>query len=97
MKKDFGLDELEPATDKKKYEDISIRTTILTKNNMIGLLSLKTAPIGGAICRIDPREGKPAIQIYSDPQQAEEWFIKSLKTSQENGWKIVYDGLPLHG
>jgi hypothetical protein len=97
MKKDCGLDNIKPTTSKKKYEDILIRTTILTKNDMIGLLSLKTAPFGGAICRVDPREAKPAIQVYSDPEQAEECFIRSLKTTRENGWKIVYDGLPLHG
>jgi hypothetical protein len=93
MKNDFGLDGIKPITDR----DNQIRIAILTKNNMIGLLSLRKVPIGGAICRIDPREAKPAVQIYNDPEQAEEWFVRSLKTSQENGWKIVYDGLPLHG
>lgn len=81
----------------EKQEKFSTRTAILTKNGMIGLLSLKTAPIGGMICRIDPRESKPASQFYNDPEKAEEWFLKSLKTSQKNGWRVVYDGLPLHG
>ncbi|MCX7639528.1 MAG: hypothetical protein N2Z23_03685 [Pyrinomonadaceae bacterium] len=79
------------------WEKVSVRTTILVKNNMIGLLGLKTAPIGGMICRIDPREPSPAIKVYNDPEAATEWFIKSLRTSQENGWRIVYDGLPLYG
>lgn len=78
-------------------KEINIRTTILTKNEMVGLLSLKTTPMGGVICRFDPREIQPAMQVYDDPEAAEEWFLKSLKTSQKNGWRVVYDGLPLHG
>jgi len=95
--KDEGTNWAETTQKMEKSGGVSIRTTILKKNNMIGLLSLKTAAIGGIICRYDPREPKPAMQVYDDPEKAEEWFIKSLKTSQQNGWRIVYDGLPLHG
>lgn len=88
---DFGDFEDEEET------EINMRTAVLSKNNMIALLCIKTAEQGGAICRVDPREDRPAVQLYDDPAKALEWFTKSLRTSKENGWQIVYDGLPLEG
>lgn len=84
------FDEFEP-------DDVQTRTAVLSKNNMIALLCVKTATEGGAICRVDPREAQPAVQIYDDPEKAMEWFNKSLRTSRKNGWQLVYDGLPLQG
>lgn len=84
------FDELDP-------EEVFVRTAVLSKNNMIALLCIKTAEQGGAICRVDPRESQPAVQVYDDPAKALEWFNKSLKTSRKNGWQVVYDGLPLQG
>ncbi len=84
------FDETEPS-------DVNVRTAVLSKNNMVALLCIKTADKGGAICRVDPREANPAVQIYDDPAKALEWFNKSLRTSKQNGWQIVYDGLPLQG
>lgn len=78
-------------------DEVQTRTAILSKNNMIALLCVKTANEGGAICRVDPREVQPAVQLYDDPVKAIEWFNKSLYTSRENGWSVVYDGLPLQG
>jgi len=80
-----------------ELEEIHTRTAVLAKNNMYALLCLKTAGQGGAICRVDPREERPAVQIYDDPEKALEWFTKSLRTSKKNGWQVVYDGLPLQG
>ena len=97
------LDELdfdefaEDEFDDDEFEEINIRTAVLSKNNMIALLCIKTAAEGAAICRVDPRENVPSVQIYDDPQKAVEWFTKSLRTSKLNGWQIVYDGLPLQG
>ncbi len=73
------------------------RTAVLTKNNMIALLGVQTFDQGGTICRVDPRDGKPAVQIYDNPADALDWFKRSLRTSKKNGWLVVYDGLPLHG
>lgn len=78
-------------------DDVLMRTAVLQKNNMVALLCLKSASAGAAICRVDPREKNPAVQLYDDPGAALEWFTKSLRTSRTNGWKIVYDGLPLQG
>ncbi len=83
--------------DEMDLDDVKVRTAILSKNNMVALLCIKTATAGGAICRVDPREANPSVQIYDDPAKALEWFTKSLRTSRKNGWQIVYDGLPLQG
>jgi hypothetical protein len=85
---DFGEDD---------EEDLLVRTAVLQKNQMIALLCIKSATAGAAICRVDPRETNPAVQLYDDPTAALEWFTKSLRTSRKNGWTIVYDGLPLQG
>ncbi len=76
---------------------VSVRTAVMQKNDMIALLCIKTATLGAAICRVDPREERPAVQIYDDPNAAVEWFTRSLRTSRRNGWNVVYDGLPLQG
>ena len=83
--------------DEFEADDVFVRTAVLSKNNMIALLCVKTATEGGAICRVDPREAQPAVQLYDDPEKAIEWFDKSLRTSRQNGWQVVYDGLPLQG
>ncbi len=78
-------------------DDVLVRTAVLQKNNMVALLCIKSATAGAAICRVDPRENHPAVQLYDDPGAALEWYTKSLRTSRRNGWQIVYDGLPLQG
>jgi hypothetical protein len=78
-------------------DDVLVRTAVLQKNNMVALLCIKSATAGAAICRVDPREAHPAVQLYDDPAAAIEWYTKSLRTSRRNGWQIVYDGLPLQG
>ena len=101
---DFG-DELEDFDDElsdigefdEEDDDFLVRTAVLQKNDMVALLCIKSASEGAAICRVDPREAKPAVQIYDDPAKALEWFTKSLKTSRRNGWNVIYDGLPLQG
>lgn len=106
MENDFEFENLDEIDDVfEEFDDfdelqnfeVETRTAILSKNNMIALLCLKTAGQGGAICRIDPREDRPAVQLYDDPQKALDWFTKSLSTSRKNGWIVAYDGLPLHG
>ncbi len=91
-------DELEDFEDfGDELENVFVRTAVLQKNQMIALLCIKSATAGAAICRVDPRETNPAVQLYDDPTAALEWFTKSLRTSRKNGWTIVYDGLPLEG
>ncbi len=83
--------------DESEFSEVQMRTAVLSKNNMVALLCVKTANEGGAICRVDPRENNPSVQLYDDPEKAMEWFTKSLRTSRKNGWQIVYEGLPLQG
>lgn len=80
-----------------EFDSVAVRTAVMQKDQMIALLCIKTATMGAAICRVDPREDRPAVQIYDDPNAAVEWFTKSLRTSKRNGWNVVYDGLPLQG
>jgi len=80
-----------------QLDNVAVRTAVMQKNEMIALLCIKTAPSGAAICRVDPREDRPAVQIYDDASAAVEWFTKSLRTSKRNGWNVIYDGLPLQG
>lgn len=77
--------------------NIKRRTAILTKKDMIAVLGVQTFDQGGTICRVDPREERPAVQLYDNPEDALDWFKRSLRTSRKNGWQVVYDGLPLHG
>jgi hypothetical protein len=99
---DFGAEDEGEFGDFDEYdefepEEVQMRTAVLSKNNMYALLCVKTATEGGAICRVDPRENQPSVQVYDDPAKAMEWFLKSLRTSKNNGWQVVYDGLPLNG
>lgn len=99
----YGADEEDDLADfddmlaEDDDEPAQMRTAILKKNHMVALLCIKSAPRGAAICRVDPREDKPAVQIYDDPEKAFQWFTRSLRTSRKNGWEVVYDGLPLRG
>ena len=94
---DEEFEALEDFDDEVEFEGLVVRTAVLQKNNMVALLCIKSASAGAAICRVDPRENQPSVQLYDDPDKALEWFTKSLKSSRRNGWNIVYDGLPLQG
>ena len=101
---DFDLDDDELTDDLADFydlieecENVVVRTAVLQKNHMVALLCIKSATAGAAICRVDPREPVPAVQLYEDKDAALEWFTKSLSTSKRNGWNVVYDGLPLQG
>ncbi len=103
-------DEAEPESaeffeDEDGYEDDEddedgstvVRTAVLTKADMLALLSLKTSDDGGQIVRFDPRESLPSMQRYESDEEALKWFRRSLATSRRNGWSVVYDGEPLVG
>ena len=92
---DEELTDLEDEIDAD--EDLLLRTAILQKNDLTALLCIKSATAGAAICRVDPRESYPAVQLYEDRDAAMLWFTRSLRTSRKNGWNVVYDGLPLQG
>jgi len=74
-----------------------VRTAVLSKNDMLALLSLKAGDDGGQIVRFDPREPLPSMQRYATEAEARRWFGRSLATSRKNGWTVVYDGEPVIG
>jgi hypothetical protein len=78
-------------------DEIEMRTAVMLKNGMVALLCIKSASQGAAICRVDPREPIPAVQLYDDPDAATNWYARSLESSKKNGWHIAYYGLPLKG
>ena len=94
---DFAEDALELEDSIDDAPDVMVRTAILQKNQMTALLCIKSATAGAAICRVDPRETFPAVQLYEDRDAAMLWFSRSLVSSRKNGWSVVYDGLPLQG
>lgn len=95
---DDGVDDIADLEDSiDEAADVTLRTAILQKNHMTALLCIKSASAGAAICRVDPRETFPAVQLYEDRDAAMLWFSRSLSSSRKNGWNVVYDGLPLRG
>ena len=90
---EFEDDDLDDDDD----ELSELRTAVLTKNEMLALLTLKTNERGGQIVRIDPRQTLPTAQRYETAEDAADWFRRSLATSRKNGWEVVYDGAPLFG
>lgn len=95
---DYLADDEDVEGDDAEDEDAEVRTALLSKHEMIALISLRTtAGGGGRIIRIDPRQPMPAAKVYEDPADALRWFRRSLATSRRNGWEVVYDGEPLYG
>jgi hypothetical protein len=83
--------------DDEMDEDVEVRTVILVKNEMVALLGLKQSAEEAIIVRVDPRQPMPAAQTYDDTAAALKWFNRSLATSKQNGWEIIFDGEPLYG
>ncbi|HZH35492.1 MAG TPA: hypothetical protein VEX64_11665 [Pyrinomonadaceae bacterium] len=94
---DFDSDEDFEPDFELELTNVKRRTAVLAKKDMIAVLGVQTFDQGGTICRVDPREERPAVQLYDDPAEALNWFKRSLRTSRQNGWQVIYDGLPLHG
>ena len=97
---DFGLSASD-ADESDDYDDeddsAEVRTALLSKRDMLALLSVKTGDAGGLLVRVDPRQSAPAAQTYETADTALHWFRRSLSTSRRNGWEIIYDGPPLFG
>jgi hypothetical protein len=97
---DFGLaasDEDESDDYEDEDDSAEVRTALLSKRDMLALLSVKTGDAGGLLVRVDPRQNAPAAQTYETADTALHWFRRSLSTSRRNGWDVIYDGPPLFG
>jgi hypothetical protein len=91
-----GFEDFEDDEDDEE-ESFLLRTALLSKNEMLAMLSLKASDSGGQIVRFDPRESLPSMQRYDSEADALRWFRRSLATSRKNGWTIIYEGEPLIG
>ena len=102
MDEDADLSEAEMLLEEGEEDDdddepAQVRTVVLSKKGMLALLSLTVSARGATIVRVDPRQSAPTEQIYEDGEAAAQWFRRSLATSKENLWQVVYDGEPLFG
>jgi hypothetical protein len=90
-----GFEDFEDDEDDE--DSFLLRTALLSKNEMLAMLSLKASDSGGQIVRFDPRESLPSMQRYESEEDALRWFRRSLATSRQNGWTVIYEGEPLIG
>jgi hypothetical protein len=93
----FGDEEGFDDDEFDEEDSFVVRTALLSKNELLAMLSLKATDSGGQIIRFDPRETLPTMQRYETEEDALHWFRRSLLTSRRNGWTVVYDGEPLVG
>ncbi|MBX5478919.1 MAG: hypothetical protein IRZ19_07545 [Pyrinomonas methylaliphatogenes] len=75
---------------------MATRTVIMAKNDMLALITMVKSEKGASITTLDPRRGHPLVKNY-EPWAVVEEFRKVLRLSEENGWRVVYDGEPLWG
>ena len=96
---EFEADDFAPDEEQEEDDDEGavVRTVVLSKNEMLALLSLKSSADASVIVRVDPRQPIPAAKSYDDAELALKWFNHSLATSKKNGWDVVFDGEPLFG
>lgn len=76
---------------------IEIRTVLMTKDGMIGVIGLATSTDHSQVARLDLREGQPVSSEFDSPEQATRGFLNMIKASRRNGWTVLYDGQPLLG
>lgn len=93
----FEEDEEADGFEDEDDDDAAIRTVVMAKKDLMALLCLKISARGGIVVRVDPREERPAAQLYDEGAAAAKWFNKSVATSKRNGWQVLYDGEPAFG
>lgn len=76
---------------------MDIRTVLMTKDGMIGVIGLATSSEHSQVARIDLREAQPVSSEFDSPEKAAVGFQNMLRASRRNGWSILYDGEPLFG
>lgn len=94
---DDADDDTDDDSEEEGETPLAHHMALLTKNGMIALLLLQIFSDGGVIVRLDPREGQPAANRYTDPNAAETFFTRSLRTSERNGWVVAWEGEPSFG
>lgn len=77
--------------------ELSIRTAILAKDELLGIIGLAVAEQFAQVGRFDPRTGEPHTSRWDSGREARRGFRNMLESSRENGWDVLYDGPPLLG
>lgn len=80
-----------------ELSELSIRTAIMVKGELLGVIGLAVAPEFAQVARFDPRTGEPHTSRWDDHRKARRGFVNMLRSSCENGWDVIYDGPPLAG
>jgi hypothetical protein len=82
----------------EEAQQVDFRAVILAKNDTLALVGMATTPEGARVARFDPRAEPPvSMGPVEDPPKVANAFRRSLQTSKDNGWTVVYDGPPLTG
>lgn len=80
-----------------EFTELTIRTAIMLKDDLLGIIGLAVSPEFAQVGRFDPRTGEPHTSRWEDHRRARKGFRNMLRSSRENGWEMIYDGPPLIG
>lgn len=83
--------------DEIEINELTIRTAIMSKDELLGIIGLAVAEQFAQVGRFDPRTGEPHTSRWDNHKEARRGFRNMLATSRENGWDVLYDGPPLIG
>ena len=83
--------------DEIELTELNIRTAIMSKDDLLGIIGLAVADEFAQVGRFDPRTGEPHTSRWDDRREARRGFMNMLEDSRENGWDVLYDGPPLIG
>ncbi|MEJ7714062.1 MAG: hypothetical protein WKF84_30495 [Pyrinomonadaceae bacterium] len=64
---------------------MDIRTVLMVKDGMIGVIGLATSSEHSQVARIDLRESQPVSSEFDSPEKAAAGFQNMLRTSRKNG------------
>ncbi len=73
------------------------RVVILTKGEIIGLLSLGSGKQKIRVISTDPHHPIPSVRGHENRDSAVAEFNQVLAQTLKRGWRIAYDGEPLFG
>jgi hypothetical protein len=77
--------------------ELTFRTAVMVKDELLGIIGIALADEFAQVGRFDPRTGQPRTSRWDDHNEARRGFRNMMRSSQRNGWDIIYDGPPLVG
>ncbi len=75
---------------------MELRLAIMAKGDLLALIGMAKTDEGASITTLDPRRDQPLVKSY-EPWLVAHEFVKVLRLSLKNGWRILYDGPQLLG